>query len=104
MKGTPFDPSAPATIAYLNKLLSRYPTTRSLSVAMTQKPYVVERFGHYVAIHTDKTSPCPILHESMNPDAVFVDGNEVVSGCSDLEDFTREVEGYISSSPSQRAA
>jgi|SRR5579871_2116428 len=99
-----FDPSAPEAITYLNRILSRHPSTRSLSVAMTQKPCVVSKYGRYIVTNTDKTAPCPILHESMKPDAVFVDGHEVVWGSSNLEDFLREVEGYIAARPAQRAA
>ena len=71
---------------------------------MVQKPYAVLKYGHYVVTHTDKTAPCPILHESMNPDAIFVNGHEVVWGSDNLEDFTREVEGYATANPSQWAA
>jgi hypothetical protein len=83
-----FEPNAAAVIAELNTALSKKYKDGSLSVAMTQKPSIVAKFGRFVVLHGDKP-----LHGATR--SSLPEQSEVVYGCNSIEELEREVAGYL---------
>jgi hypothetical protein len=81
----------------MNTALFMNPTTRQFKAVMVNKPSVLERYGRYAIVHNHPL-PHPAnatLLPRTKPDALFIDGAEVILGCNDLEDFEYEILGFI---------
>ena len=90
-----FDPSAPTVVFHANRLLHMNPATRNLSASMTTKPSVIARFGRYVVTHGHPYARTGMLEELTRPNALHLDGREVIYGSNDLQAFETEVLGFL---------
>jgi hypothetical protein len=93
-----FDPNAPNVITSLNHRLSKNPLTRLLTARMTQKPSILDAYGRYVITvrpYSSFISRNSTVDDLTRPDALHLDGFEVMWGSDNLQDFEAEVMGLI---------